>query len=295
MWDVAKWRMMGVRSIVRVGFLCAWTVTHAAAQGGPAPQSPPFEKGELYDAHPIHFVRKFAHEEYRIWTSPFRRSSYESHALTKYVLPFIAISGVLIGTDTRTATALPNTADQTKWSGRVSQLGAGYTLAGFSGLTVAVGQIAGDDHAKEAGLLALEALAHAQVVTFGVKQITNRGRPLDSDQKGGFWKGGNSFPSGHAASSFAVASVFAYEYRDHLAVPIAAYSLASLISASRLSARRHWFSDIFVGGSTGFLLGRYVYKKHHDSNLPGSPVRRTDRWAPDVQIGGTGVNLSWAF
>ena len=144
-------------------------------------------------------------------------------------------------------------------------------------------------------MLALEALAHTEVVTFSVKQITNRTRPVDNDQKAGFWKGGDSFPSGHASSSFAVATVFAYEYRDHVAVPIAAYTLASLISASRLSARRHWFSDIFVGGSTGFLLGRYVYKKHHDSSLPGSPVRRTDRWKPDLQVAGSGVALGWTF
>jgi len=91
---------------------------------------------------------------------------------------------------------------------------------------------------------------------------------LDNDQKGGFWKGGNSFPSGHATSSFSVATVFAYEYRDHIAVPITAYALASAVSVSRLSARQHWFSDIFVGGATGFLLGRYVYKKHHDPELP---------------------------
>ncbi len=293
--------IMGVsaRSIVRVSLLCALIVTNTPAQtgspNGQQPQPASLDRGELYDPHPAHFVRKFAAEEYRIWTSPFRSSSYQGHALTKYILPFVAISGVLIGTDTRTASALPNTDDQTKWSGRVSQLGAAYTLAGFSGITAAIGQLKHDDHATEAGLLALEALAHAQVVVFGVKQITNRSRPLETNQKGGFWKGGDSFPSGHAASSFAVASVFAYEYRDHLAVPIVAYSLASVISASRLSARRHWFSDIFVGGSTGFLLGRYVYKKHHDSGLPGSPVRRTDRWKPDVQIGGSGVALSWEF
>ena len=274
------------------------TAPGAAGQGGtgtPQPQSASTDLGELYDLHPAPFIRKFAREEYAIWTSPFRKSSYQSHVLTKYVVPFLAISGILIATDTRTANALPNTTDQTRWSGRVSQLGAGYTLAGFSGLTFLVGHLAKDNHAKETGLLALEALAHTEVVTFSVKQITNRTRPVDNDQKAGFWKGGDSFPSGHASSSFAVATVFAYEYRDHVAVPIAAYTLASLISASRLSARRHWFSDIFVGGSTGFLLGRYVYKKHHDSSLPGSPVRRTDRWKPDLQVAGSGVALGWTF
>ena len=78
-------------------------------------------------------------------------------------MPFVAISGVLIGTDTRTTDALPNTDDQMKWSGRVSQLGAGYTLAGFSGLTFAVGELTGNDHTKEVGLLALEALAPVEI------------------------------------------------------------------------------------------------------------------------------------
>jgi hypothetical protein len=279
--------------------LSSLILASAAAQGGSSaplpPSSSPTQLGELYNPHPGHFIRQFAKEEYRIWTSPFRRYTYESHAMTKYVLPVVAISAVMIATDHRTTEALPNTADQMKWSGRVSQIGAGYTLAGFSALTFLVGQVAHDDHARESGLLALEALAHAQVVAFGVKQITNRGRPLDNDQKGGFWKGGDSFPSAHAASTFSVAAVFAYEYRDHIAVPITAYTLASLISASRLSARRHWFSDIFVGGSTGFLLGRYVYKKHHDSKLPGSSVRRTDRLRPDLQIRSTGMAMNWTF
>jgi len=276
-------------------------ITSAAAQTTPLGTPPSgaqpaqHEPGELFNPHPVRFVRKFAKEEYRIWTSPFRPSNYDSHAIKKYVVPFVVISGALIATDLRTAQALPNTADQTKWSGRVSQIGAAYTLAGISGATFLLGQATKNDHARETGLLALEALAHAQGVVFGVKQITNRARPVDNDQERGFWKGGNSFPSGHAASAFSVAAVFAYEYREHIAVPITAYALASVVSASRLGARRHWFSDVFVGGSTGFLLGRYVYKKHHDPRLPGSPVQRTHGWTPDIGIGHNGVALAWRW
>src|SRR5688572_26849822 len=85
------------------------------------------EPGELFNPHPVRSLRKFAKEEYRIWTSPFRPSNYDSHAIKKYVVPFAVISGALIATDLRTTQAFPNTADQTKWSGRVSQMGAGYT------------------------------------------------------------------------------------------------------------------------------------------------------------------------
>jgi len=241
-------------------------------------------------------LRRFLRDEYCMWTSPFRPSNYDSRTMKKYGLPFLLITGALIATDHKTADLLPNTADQTTWSGRVSQLGAAYTLAGFSGATYLIGKAKGDDHAKETGILSLEALGHAQLLALGIKGITQRERPLGENPSGtGFWKGGDAFPSGHATSSFAVATVFAYEYRHHIAVPITAYSLASLISISRLSARKHWASDIFVGGSLGFLIGRYVYKHHHDPTLPGSPGYRTSRLMPDVIFADRRVGLYWTF
>lgn len=239
--------------------------------------------------------RRFVADEVKMWTSPFHRSSYSTHTLKKYVIPFVLISGALIASDRKIADALPNTVDQTRWGGKGSQLGAWYSIAGLTGSTYLFGKFAGNDHAKEAGLLSLEALGHAQVAAFAIKELTNRERPLDGDGRGGFWEGGNAFPSGHVTSAFAVATVFAYEYRDHIAVPITAYSLASLIAVSRSGARKHWSSDIFVGGALGFMVGRFTYKRNHNPLLPGSKVSRTDRLIPQVGFGSRGATLSWAF
>jgi membrane-associated phospholipid phosphatase len=241
------------------------------------------------------FLRNFAHDEWRMWSSPFRRSSYDTPTVKKYVIPFALISTALIAADRKTIDIMPNTTDQTVWSGRVSQLGAAYTLAGASGAIYLFGKATGNKHARETGWISLEALAHTQLVVFGMKQATNRRRPVTDEARGGFWNGGDSFPSGHAASSFAVATVFAYEYRHHIAVPITAYSLAALISASRVSARRHWASDIFVGGSTGFLIGRYIYKRRHNPDLPGSPTRGSlgGRLIPGMGFCANGPTLSW--
>jgi membrane-associated phospholipid phosphatase len=243
------------------------------------------------------FLKNFVGDEWNMWSSPFRKSSYSTHTVKKYVLPFALISTALIVTDRHTEEFLPNTQDQRVWSGRVSQIGAAYTLAGASGAMYAIGKMTGNKHVRETGWIGLEAIAHTQLVVFGMKQITNRRRPLLEPARAGFWSGGDSFPSGHAATSFAVATVFAYEYRDHLAVPIVGYSLATLVSVSRVSARKHWFSDIFVGGSTGFLIGRYIYKRRHDPSLPGSPVERGNgsRFAPDVGFGMGGPTLTWAW
>ena len=232
--------------------------------------------------------KRFIADEVKILTSPFRRSSYDAHTVKKYIIPFALISGALIATDHRTGNGLPNTRDQALWSGRASQLGAWYSLAGVSGATYLVGRYSGNERAQESGLLALEAVGHAQVAVFALKQLTNRERPLDHDRRGGFWEGGTAFPSGHAASAFAMATVFAYEYRDHPAVPIAAYSVASLISVSRLSARRHWASDIFVGGSLGFMMGRATFRRYHPNGLSGKLM-------PTIGTSRTGPALAWAF
>src|SRR5690349_3620111 len=76
------------------------------------------------------FLRNFLRYEWRMWSSPFRKTSYDKPTVRKYIIPFALISTALIATDKKTADALPNTKDQAVWSGRVSQLGAGYTLAG---------------------------------------------------------------------------------------------------------------------------------------------------------------------
>ena len=275
--------------------MASWAAGEAPAQVPPSQNSqaeqPPGQAApRLLDSGSKAFLHSFSQDEWRIWTSPFRRSSYGSHTVKKYGIPFLLISAAAIATDHKTADLLPNTEDQTKWSRRVSQLGAAYTLAGITGGSYLLGRMNESDHLRETGWLGLQALAHTQIVVFAIKQATNRERPLTHDGYGSFWEGGDSFPSGHAATSFAVATVFAYEYRDHIAVPITAYTLASAVAASRLSAQRHWVSDIFVGGSMGFLIGRYVYKIHHDPNLPGSPVSRL---IPEFGVGRRGIFCVW--
>ncbi len=270
---------------VVVAALCLALGINMPAEQQPASDPPPVKLSSL--------PKQFLSDEWRMWTGPFRASSQRAHTLKKYAVPLALVSAVLIATDNRTGRVLPNTTDQAIWSGRVSQLGASYSLAGMSLGTYLVGKIAGNNHAKKTGILALEALGHTQVATFAIKQATNRERPLDHDGRGGFWEGGNSFPSGHSGGAFAVATVFAYEYRDRPAIPIVAYSLATAVAASRLSARRHWVSDIAVGGSLGFLIGRFTYKRNHNSQLPGSPVDRTRRFVPQIGIRGSSVTASW--
>src|SRR3954452_20554150 len=196
------------------------------------------------------FLRYFVQDEVSMWTAPFKKSSYDSRTFTHYVLPFTLVTGALFATDHQISNVLPNTADQSKWSLRVSQIGAPYTLAGISAGMYLISRATHNKKARETGFLGAEAIAHTQIMVQVIKLATQRERPLDyqANNHGGiaFWRGGNSFPSGHAISSFGLATVFAYEYgRDHKWVPFVSYGLASVVAASRLSGQKHWMSDIF--------------------------------------------------
>lgn len=148
-----------------------------------------------------------------------------------------------------------------KWGGRISQIGAAYTLvplvAGYYGFGVIT------DHAKarEIGVLGTESLLDSLIVAGVLKEVFRRDRP-DGHDPGEFWAGGTSFPSGHAIQVWSIASLISHEYKHQPVVSIVAYSLAAVVSVSRVAAQKHFASDIFVGGTMGWFIGRYVYETH---------------------------------
>ena len=92
-------------------------------------------------------------------------------------------------------------------------------------------------------------LMQAQVVagatTFVLKHAIRRPRP-DGEAR--------SFPSGHAAGTFAAATVVQRHYGLKGAVP--AYTLAVLISGARMQANSHYATDLIAGATIGILAGR---------------------------------------
>jgi membrane-associated phospholipid phosphatase len=80
-----------------------------------------------------------------------------------------------------------------------------------------LGALKHNDHLRETGILGAEAVANASLVAEGLKLVTNRERPNDGTGQGTFWPPNHysldsSFPSGHAAASWALARVIAAEY-----------------------------------------------------------------------------------
>jgi membrane-associated phospholipid phosphatase len=216
------------------------------------------------DQKPKHsMVGQFASDiwtdQVAIWTSPFRMNRRQ--ALT-IALPLAAATAGLIATDSRTSKWLPNTPDQVNWSQRFSEFGAIYTLGLVTGGPLIGGKIIGRPDYTQIGRNAIEALANSVITNYALKGITRRERPNEGDRAGRFWRGGQSFPSGHAMNSWAVAIAIARTPNCPRWYAITSYVMAAAISASRFSANKHFASDILVGGVVGGLIGNYVAKRH---------------------------------
>ena len=132
----------------------------------------------------------------------------------------------------------------------------------------AVGLARKDSYAQDTSLLALEAVADSELVSVVMKSVTGRLRPSDVPPHGDFthtwfkypgtFGNSGSFPSGHAIAAFSVASVFSYRYRRLRWVPWVAYGGAGVIALSRIPVQAHFPSDVFVGATLGYVVGRYV-------------------------------------
>lgn len=243
------------------------------------------------------FVTNIFYDQKAIWASPFHINRHEAG----WWILFGGATAAFIATDHTTSKQLPNTLDQITFSRHVSQLGAEYTVLPVLGGFYLFGALTDNGKARETALLGSEAAIDSVIVFEVLKTVTQRPRPLEKGGAGRFFKGGDSFPSGHAMSIWTVASVVGHEYGDHKLVPIVAYSLATLVSASRFSARKHFASDVVAGSALGYFIGRYVVNTHdeHAGHVHNRMLRSLahPRILPEVQpsagLYGVGVNWSW--
>jgi len=161
------------------------------------------------------------------------------------------------------------------------------------------GTVTNDDHSRETGLLAGEALTNSVIVGEAMKLAFQRPRP-NAANAGSFGAGGASFPSEHALAAWSIASVIAQEYPGPL-TKLLVYGAASGISLSRVAARQHFPSDVVVGSALGYLIGRHVYRAHHDAELPGAGGKVFEENEPPrartpSELGSPSVPLdSWVY
>lgn len=125
--------------------------------------------------------------------------------------------------------------------------------------TLGVGLVAKDPGITRTGaqLVASGALAAA---SFGVlKVVSGRSRPDAGDGAYDFhlFTGGGSFPSGHSAMAFALATTLGDASHDPW-VTAGLYMIATGTAWSRVYDQRHWPSDVFLGAALGVTSAKLV-------------------------------------
>ena len=114
-------------------------------------------------------------------------------------------------------------------------------------------------------------------ISYGLKELVHERRPDKSDDK--------SFPSGHAAVSFAAAATLEARYGWKIGIP--AFALASFVSAARVEARKHHWYDVVASGAIGTASGFLITRRRNDGV-------RLIPWA-DTGGGGVSMGTSWVW
>jgi hypothetical protein len=262
--------------------LCTLFVVYAAvtlypqqalAQGHDLPDSPSASQLERHRNDPgaerevswRSLPKDFLHDQKEIWSFPVQLGK------GRHLVPTLAISALTGGLIVADPHAMPyfesharnlddinDVFDPLITTGEVVALPLSLLIAGYA---------RHDRYQVNTAILAGEAYADSAVVDLAIKAVTRRKRPSDVVPGGSyhdtFFAGGkspfkgSSFPSGHSAGVFSVATVVASRYRHHKWVPWLTYGFASAITLSRVSTRAHFPSDVFMGAVLGYTISRY--------------------------------------
>jgi membrane-associated phospholipid phosphatase len=292
-----------LRSGCLVGFVCAGvlsTATGAWAQtpdltSSPVPQASPAPAPKTSTTNSLekNFFKNLLLDQKAIWTSPFHFRTTD----LRWFAPLVGGTAALIATDRRTGDWVATYPELVDPSLKISYMGTGYSVAGAAGVFYVIGLATHNTRARETGLLGVEALINTSIVGGVMKTVTQRARPDAGEDRGKFFVGGSSFPSGHSSGIWSLATVVALEYHDNRAVQITAYSIASLVSISRFTGQKHYLSDVLVGSALGYGIGRYVYRTHHVGEQGNVPSKKLPLIAPqyDRARRGYAVTVAWVY
>ena len=211
----------------------------------------------------VAFLKNLVSDQKTIWTSP----SHLRWADGTWLFPLAAATAGFLATDRAVPPALSTDSNKLNRYTSFSNYGV-YSLVGAGGGLYVWSKLSHDDHQRETGILAGEAAINGFAVDTAMKYTFGRERPNQGQGLGNFLQGGVSFPSDHSAVAWSIASVIAHEYPGPL-TQVAVYGLATAVSASRVVGKQHFPSDVVVGAAIGWLIGREVYRKHHDPELGG--------------------------
>lgn len=222
------------------------------------PNAPEPQEPVTLRATPLNILK----DEGAIWSSPARIRDDNF----RYLIPLGLAVTVAITTDHQAMSELVSrNASFNNTNTNASNVLVGPFIAAPA-VIFAAGHFTGSDHARETGILGGEAMLDGLVVEQGMKLMFWRERPTVDNAKGKFFQTGvgwdSSFPSSHSMIAWSSAAVLAEEYPSRLN-RLGIYTLATGVSLTRVLGQQHFPSDVLVGSAFGWMVGHYVYKKHH--------------------------------
>jgi membrane-associated phospholipid phosphatase len=231
-----------------------------------APQ-PPAPVAPARDDRPSRFERRLfsnlLEDQKAIWTSP---RQFRAKDL-RWFAPLGTITGLSFAYDPQISKRFVNKGTHVKTFQSFSTAGA-LTFVGLGAGAYLWGVRTGDDRMRETGVLSAEAVADAMAFGTVLKYSSQRQRPGIGNGQGDFFAttSSPSLPSDHALIAWSAASVIAHEYPGW-ATKLGVYGLASAVSIARVAGDKHFASDVLVGSAAGWLIGRHVYKAHHEREM----------------------------
>lgn len=111
------------------------------------------------------------------------------------------------------------------------------------------------------GLDLLRAQIVSQTFVHAIKYSVRRDRPTGECC---------SFPSGHAATAFAAATVIERHFGYRMSLP--AMAIATYVATSRLHDNRHFLSDVVFGSALGTATGWTVVGRHGRNSYALTPM-----------------------
>jgi len=157
---------------------------------------------------------------------------------------------------------------------------AGFALVGFTG------------DRPTARAVTLDATVSSVITSVFIvpvlKATTGRSRPNAQQGPHDFnpFNGGESFPSGHTAEAFTLATSIAENYHRPW-ISALCYGVAGLVGYARMEHDAHWLSDVTAGAFIGIGVTKEVTKLNN--------ARRGIAFTPLEERGARGIRISVSF
>ncbi len=295
------WKDWLVRShLCFAAIIVLGSVIHAQipAEEQTAPDTPKHDKqsddGTVAPVDLKSLPRNLFIDQKNFWLTPL----HVSEGQLNWIVPLGFAGAALLASDTAIEKHVPTNPSTVSHAVTASNAGVA-ALAGVGAGMYLWGYATHSDQSHETGILAGEAAVDAVADTEIFEHAFGRESPFMGSGKGHFFQGGTSFPSDHAAISWAIASVIAHEYPGPF-TDLLAYGTAAGVDAARLVGHKHFAGDVVIGSALGWYLGQQVFRNHsrysnaeiakwgtftrgdedasHEARNMGSPYVPLDSW-----------------